>query len=218
MSLFLGNVHYWLFNKILWFEGLETEVINLAQGENLNIDVLGKEINQKYGEKLPNKPLEEMIDTANIHGWLQEKISAAEGRMAAWTSKIIKNDKTALSKLENIYMKQGIRAGNEVKDNSEKIENAVDIFNKINDYILDGMPCDRVNEVIISEENIVKWRRSVCVHTNLWEKENVPVELFYNLRSLWIKSFVSTINGEFKYVEGEENTFTIEKQYKKGRN
>ena len=119
--------------------------------------------------------------------------------------------RAALSKLENIYMKQGIKAGNEVKDNSEQIDNAVDIFNKINDYILDGMPCDRVNEVIISEENIVKWRRSVCVHTNIWEKENVPVELFYNLRSLWIKSFVSTINGEFKYVEGEENTFSIEK-------
>ena len=211
MSLFLGKVHYWLFNKILWFEGLEAEVINLGQSENLNIDILSKEINQKYGEKLPNKPLEEMIDTGNIHGWLQEKISAAEGRVAAWTFKILENDKTSLSKLENIYMKQGIKAGNEVKDNSEQIENAVDIFNKINDYILDGMPCDRVNEVIVSEENIVKWRRSVCVHKNTWEKENVPVELFYNLRSLWIKSFVNTINVEFKYVEGEENTFSIEK-------
>ena len=211
MSLFIGNVHYWLFNKILWFEGLETEVINLGQSENLNIDVLSKEINQKYGEKLPNKPLEDMIDTNNIHGWLQEKIHSAEGRMAAWTSKIIENDKDALSKIENIYINQGIKAGNEVKDNSEQIENAVDIFNKINDYLLDGMPCDRVNEVIVSEENIVKWSRSVCVHKNAWEKENVPVDLFYKLRSLWIKSFVNTINVEFKYVEGEENTFSIEK-------
>ena len=144
--------------------------------------------NKKYGEKLPNKPLEEMIDTGNIHGWLQEKISSAEGRMAAWTFKILENDKElTLSKLENIYIEQGIKAGNEVKDNSEQIDNAVDIFNKINDYILDGMPCDRVNEVIISEENIVKWSRRVCVHKNVWKKENIHVELFYNLRSLWIK-------------------------------
>ena len=113
--------------------------------------------------------------------------------------------------LINLYIEQGIKGGNEVKDNSEQIENAVDIFNKINDYILDGMPCDRVNEVIVSEENIVKWSRSVCVHKNVWEKENVLVDLFYNLRGLWIKSFVNTINSEFKYVEGEENTFTIEK-------
>lgn len=211
MSLFLGKVHYWLFNKIVWFEGLETEVINLAQSESLNIDVLSKEINQKYGEKLPNKPLEDMIDTSNIHGWLQEKIHSAEGRMAAWTSKIIENDKDALSKIENIYINQGIKAGNEVKNNSEEINTAVDIYNKINDYILDGMPCDRVNEVIVSDEDIVKWKRSICVHKDMWEKENVNVDYFYNLRNLWIKSFVSTINNEFKYTEGEENTFTIEK-------
>ena len=99
MSLFLGKVHYWLFNKIVWFEGLEKEVINLAKSENLNIDVISKEINQKYGEKLPNKPLEEMIDTGNIHGWLQEKISAAEGRMAAWTFKILENDKSCIKQI-----------------------------------------------------------------------------------------------------------------------
>ena len=211
MSLFLGKIHYWLFNKVVWFEGLEEEVIGLAKSENLNIDAISDEITKKYGDMLPNKPLEEMIDTGNIHGWLQEKISLAEGRMAAWTFKILENDKASLSKLENIYIEQGIKAGNEVKDSSEQIENAVDIFNKINDYILDGMPCDRVNEVITSEENIVKWSRSVCVHTSIWEKENVPVNLFYNLRSLWIKSFVNTINSEFKYTEVEENTFTIEK-------
>ena len=27
MSLFLGKIHYWLFNKILWFENLEEEII-----------------------------------------------------------------------------------------------------------------------------------------------------------------------------------------------
>ena len=81
----------------------------------------------------------------------------------------------------------------------------------LNDYILDGMPCDRVNEVIISEENIVKWVRNVCVHKSVWEKENVSVDLFYNLRGLWIESFVNTISSDFKYVEGEENTFTIER-------
>ena len=55
-----------------------------------------------------------------------------------------------------ILIEQGIKAGNEVKEPSEQIDNAVDMFNKINDFILDGMPCDKVNEFIISEENIVK--------------------------------------------------------------
>ena len=71
MSLFLGKIHYWLFNKIQWFEGLEREVIALAEKSSLDVETLKKEITAKYGEMTPNKPLEEMIDTSNIHGWLQ---------------------------------------------------------------------------------------------------------------------------------------------------
>ena len=71
MSLFLGKIHYWLFNKIVWFEDLEEEIINLAKKEGLDVEVLSTEINNRYGEKLPKLPLEEMIDTSNIHGWLQ---------------------------------------------------------------------------------------------------------------------------------------------------
>ena len=69
MSLFLGKIHFWLFNKVLWFEGLEDEIIKLAQEEGLNVEALSAEINAKYGQKTENKNLEEIIDTSNIHGW-----------------------------------------------------------------------------------------------------------------------------------------------------
>lgn len=209
MSLFLGKIHYWLFNKILWFEGLEEEIINLAEAEGLDVKALSKDINEKYGAKLPNKPLEEMIDTGNIHGWLQEKIHSAEGRMAAWTTKIIDNNKEASSKMENIYITQGIKAAKEVKDNGTNLTTAPDIFNSINDYILDGMPCDRVNEIVTSEENLVEWNRRVCVHKEIWDKEQGDVNYFYTLRSLWIKEFVKEVNCEFEYVEQEDGLKAI---------
>ncbi|WP_332842480.1 hypothetical protein [Paraclostridium sp. AKS81] len=98
MSLFLGKIHYWLFNKILWFEDLESEIINLAEAEGLDIEKLNKQINLKYGEKLESKKLEDIIDTGNIHGWLQEKIHSSEGRMALWTSKILEDNPDSLKK------------------------------------------------------------------------------------------------------------------------
>ena len=55
MSLFLGKIHFWLFNKVLWFEGLEEEIINLAQEEGLDVEALSAEINAKYGQKTENK-------------------------------------------------------------------------------------------------------------------------------------------------------------------
>jgi len=209
MSLYLGKVHYWLFNKILWFEGLETEIINLAKEEGLDIDSLSKEINEKYGERTPDLPLEEMIDTTNIHGWLQEKINSAEGRMAAWTTRVLNNNKAVTLKMENIYTTQGIKAAKEVKAKGIELITAVEIFNSINDYILDGMPCDRVNEVVTSEENIVEWKRRICVHEHIWNNEQGDVSYFYKLRSLWIKAFVSEINSNFEYIEREDEMKVI---------
>ncbi|MCQ2969940.1 MAG: hypothetical protein MJ191_07545, partial [Clostridium sp.] len=183
MSLFLGKIHFWLFNKVLWFQGLEEEIINLAKEEGLNTEALSKEINSKYGQKTENKNLEEIIDTSNIHGWLQAKIHSAEGRMAAWTKAILENNKESMTKLQDVYIKQGKTAADEVKKQRE-ITNARDIYDSINDYILDGMPCDRVNEIIVSEEENVKWKRRLCVHKDIWEKENIDVAIFYKLRSL----------------------------------
>ncbi|MBU3089428.1 hypothetical protein KPL42_13100 [Clostridium gasigenes] len=208
MSLYLGKIHYWLFNKIVWFEGLEEEIIDLAKNEGLDIESLSKDINNKYGEKLPKLPLEEMIDTSNIHGWLQEKIHLAEGRLATWTGKLLEKENSK-EKLEDLYIRQGIKAAKEVKEEGKSLNTAVDIFNSVNDYILDGMPCDRVNEVISQDEEKVIWKRRICVHKDIWESANGDVNYFYDLRNLWIKSFVTEVNNEFKYTKDENNGMEI---------
>lgn len=208
MSLYLGKIHYWLFNKIVWFEGLEEEIINLAKNQGLDIESLSKDINNKYGQKLPKLPLEEMIDTSNIHGWLQEKIHSAEGRLATWTGKLLEKENSK-EKLEALYIRQGIKAAKEVKEQGKSLNTAVDIFNSVNDYILDGMPCDRVNEVISQDEEKVIWKRRICVHKDIWESVNGDVNYFYDLRNLWIKSFVTEVNNEFKYVKDEDNVMEI---------
>lgn len=210
MSLFLGKIHYWLFDKILWFEGLEDEIIKLAEKEGLAIEEIKSQINLRYGEKTENKKLEEIIDTTNIHGWLQSKIYSSEGRVAAWTKFLLENDKNNLVKLEKIYMYQGIEAAKEVKSHKE-ILSAEEIYNSLNDYILDGMPCDRVNEVIISQQDTVQWKRRICVHKDIWEKEGIPVEIFYDLRNLWIKAFVNEVNGDFEYIQKNEAEYCINK-------
>lgn len=210
MSLFLGKIHYWLFNKIVWFEDLEEEIINLAKKEGLDVDSISIEINNKYGQRLPKLPLEDMIDTSNIHGWLQDKIHSAEYRLATWTVKILEKEGSQ-EKLEDLYIKQGLKAANEVIVSGKVLSNAVDIYNAVNDYILDGMPCDRVNEVVLQEEDKLIWKRRICVHKELWDTVGGDVSLFYNLRDLWIKSFVNKINNNYKYCILENNEFSIER-------
>ena len=208
MSLFLGRIHYWLFNKVLWFEGLEGEIIKLAKDKGIDVEKLEAEINSKYGVKTPNKNLEDMIDTSNIHGWLQGKIHSAEGRMAAWTKVILENNQDYILDMRKVYENQGVNAANEAKESLENI-NAETIFNSMNDYILDGMPCDRVNEVIDSSEESIMWKRRVCVHKNIWENEGILVDVFYELREQWINAFVNTMNNDYEYVKLEDNIQSI---------
>lgn len=211
MSLFLGKIHYWLFNKVLWFEGLEDKVIDFTKDKIVDVNNLENQINLKYGKKLENKNLEEIIDTSNIHGWLQSKIHSAEGRMAAWTSSILNNDKEYIYELKKIYAEQGVNAAREAKVKSSNVT-AEDIFNSMNDYILDGMPCDRVNEVITSNDEIVEWKRRICVNKEIWENEGVPVEIFYELRNQWISSFVKEMNNDYEYIELDNDIKAIRKR------
>ncbi|MBC5626062.1 hypothetical protein H8S10_11410 [Clostridium sp. NSJ-49] len=211
MSLFLGKIHYWLFNKIQWFEILEEDIIKVAKDEGIYTEEINDKINKKYGEKLPNKPLEDMIDTGNIHGWLQSKINSAEGRMAAWTSIIINNSKNGINKIEKVYIDQGIKAAKEIKESGKSYKNAEEIYNLMNDYVLDGMPCDRVNVIEESSEELVKWTKRICVHKDIWDAENIDVKYFYDFRGLWIKAFVSELNRDFEYLEVDNDTRVIRK-------
>lgn len=208
MSLFLGKIHYWLFNKVLWFEGLEGEIIKLAKDKGIDVEKLEAEINSKYGVKTPNKNLEDMIDTSNIHGWLQGKFIVLKEEWLLGQKVILENNQDYILDMRKVYENQGVNAANEAKESLENI-NAETIFNSMNDYILDGMPCDRVNEVIDSSEESIMWKRRVCVHKNIWENEGILVDVFYELREQWINAFVNTMNNDYEYVKLEDNIQSI---------
>ena len=210
MSLYLGKVHYWLFNKIIWFQNLEIELVNLAKEKGIDEDELLSYLKDNYGDRIENKPLEEIIDTSNIHGWLQNKITISEKRLAKVTKELLTLENIK-EEIEKVYKNQGIKAAKEVNEEEKLGNNAVELFNLVNDYILDGMPCDRVNEVLLQEEDQVLWKRRVCVHEDIWNSEGLEVNYFYNLRDLWIETFIKEVNNEFNYKKLSEIEMTIEK-------
>ena len=210
MSLYLGKVHYWLFNKIVWFQNLEVELVSLAKEKGIDEDELLSYLKDSYGDRIENKPLEEIIDTSNIHGWLQNKITISEKRLAKVTKELLKTENIK-EEIEKVYKNQGIKAAKEVKEEEKLGNNAIELFNLVNDYILDGMPCDRVNEVLVQEEDQVLWKRRVCVHQDIWSGEGVEVSYFYNLRDLWVKTFINEVNNKFNYKKLSEVEMAIEK-------
>ncbi len=211
MSKTLAPIHYWLFNKILLHEELEKEIVKKFS-EQLGDEVYTVENNniQKYGDRIPSVSLEGLINTGNIHGWLQNKISIAETRQAGILAdlfKTYKNNGIILAKL--VYEQNGIKCGNDART-KYNVSSPKTIYDALNNYILDGMPCDNVNKIIQSDNDYLEYTQVRCLHIIYWNNVGVDPRIMYDLRSTWNGAFVNAANPDFKYQVDVENIGGIE--------
>lgn len=206
MSKTLAPIHYWLFNKILLHEELEKEIVQKFRDqfgdEVYNIE---KSNIKKYGDRIPNVSLEGLIDTGNVHGWLQDKISIAETRQAAILADLFKKYKDngiLLAKL--VYERNGLKYGNDAKE-KYSVSSPKEIYDVLNNYILDGMPCDNVNNIIESNNDYLEYTQVRCLHIIYWNEVGIDPRIMYDLRSTWNEAFVNAANPDFKYQVDVEN-------------
>lgn len=207
MSAFLGKIHYWLYHKILWHEHLLQEVIGLAASKNIPVEEIKETVYSKYGE--PDfSPLEEVIDHGNIHGWLQSRIESIEYRIAAVVTELISKHGIKVEDLQTIYKENGIKAAQsaEVVVNSPQ-----DLFSHIFDFLLSGMPCDRVHETVSDTDTEFSWKTTRCLHKEYWDAVSGDVNSFYELQDAWIDGFVKAIDTSYSFMHGAGSLRTVKK-------
>lgn len=193
MSAFLGNIHYWLYNKIQLHEDILDEVIKLAEMRNIPVGEAKKEADTKFG-KPERGQLEDVINHGNIHGWLQSKIQSVENRTAWIVTYLIKNHDIKPEEISEIYCESGRKAMAEAGCGEFSPK---ELYGMIFNYMLEGMPCDRVNEPVAESEDEFSWKTTRCLHKECWDSASGDVSTFYTLRDAWIKGFI-----------GENNTYT----------
>lgn len=213
MSRFLAPIHTWLFNKIKLYEELEREVTKtLGEAHRGELAAVVADAYEKYGAPLEEKPLEELIDRTNIHGWLQSRITAAETRQSHIITGMVNSFGEEVKDIvRTIYSEHGRKCGGYAKDNYE-VNSPSELYDAMNDFILDGMPCDNVNNVVEHNEEHIIWRSTRCLHRPYWEAVGGDVEFLNSIRSLWVKNFVSSANGSFTYIE-QQHDFNGEPGY-----
>ncbi len=184
MSAFLGPIHYWLYNKIRLQQAVVDKLCLIGNPLGLKLQ---EECEERYGQFL-NKPLEEMIDQGNIHGWLQERVSQVEYKYAYAVTKLTAAAPDIIEQLKGCLYLTGSEQAEAVKT-SEVQKDARKLFTLLTDQLLDGMPCDHTNRVIAQTETEVTWTRNLCVHTPYWEEVGGDIALYYTLREAWMKGF-----------------------------
>lgn len=118
MSKFLGPIHYLMYDKIKFQDKITEAILDKEDLDKLNKAIPPVEL----------KALDEIIDQDNIHGFLSSKIDVVESRL----SYAIKNGSDVLNKVYKL--------GESLAP--ESFSNQEDMFTQLNNYILDGMPCD----------------------------------------------------------------------------
>lgn len=201
MSAFLGPIHYWLYNKIQHQESILDEIYKSYDKDDLK---LKEEAEKLYGT-LEEGPLDEIINQSNIHGWLQERVSQVEYKYAYVVTKLLKEDKVNLSKLKSILKASGEKEGQKL---ARSKPTAKDLYKLASDCLLDGMPCDRANELLENTDSLVSWKRNLCVHEKYWEDIGGDINTYYELRYAWIEGLTS--GYDFRFTKTNADMYKIE--------
>ncbi len=194
MSRFLGPIHYMMFNKIKFQEEINRTILDI--GKDNGYDYIADELN-KLGI-LEDGELENIVDTENIHGWLQNRVELVEKRFALANSLLLKEDK----KLKDNILKTMFKLGE-----SENLNIAIEeAFNIIISKFLDGMPCDRGVNLVENNENSIKFIINKDFHRKYWE--NLECEnLYWELRNEYIRGLL--YKSKISLYKIEENIYEI---------
>lgn len=202
MSAFLGHIHYWLFNKIKLVQ--QREQLLFAQASALCGDTaeeLREQAWQTYSPPLPEKDLADLIDHSNIHGWLQRQINIAETREAAMIKDLLDVcGETAKDLIATVFHDHGRSLGEQAKaqGNYDTIS-AGGIYKALNDYLLNGMPCDQNDQMIEQTTTKLIWESGSCAQQPNWSRVGVNPQTMREFYVQWLKGFVGGINAEFAY-------------------
>ena len=158
MSLLLGPIHFWLYDKIKNQEALTS----------LLAEHFGK--GAEYTKDLP--PLEEAVDEGNIHGWLQSQIADAETRYASLVNLIL--EENALDEIKKVAYDFGRQ--NSLNENTD----AESAYKAFNDFFVNGMPCDRVNMIVRSDVTLLRFKETDDVHSQYWNGDS---SVYYQIRN-----------------------------------
>lgn len=205
MSLFLGKIHYWLYDKILLHEKLIGSVAALAEGKGYSCEDLLIDSYARYGAP-ETGALEDHINLSNIHGWLQERIFSVEKRLAYVITELLKKEIVTREEIDLVFNQNGAGAINNLDIKEDKPQN---LYTLIFDHMLEGMPCDNVNQIIESTDDVITWKTTRCLHKQHWDEAGGDVSDFYDFRDNWIKGFLNAFEGGFDYSRSPDGINTI---------
>lgn len=214
MSAFLGQIHYWLYKKIQLLHQRESLILKEAQQR---LDDLAEEMHavaiDMYGKPIPaDRDLRMIIDHNNIHGWLQQQLETASVREATFIKDLLDvGGEEAVDAILEAFLQHGMQCGMEGRETLTD-HTATGIHKALQDYYVNGMPCDPADTILVSTEDEVQWVGDHHNQVASWKKAGVNQVFMAAAYQSWFNAFVTTIDKDFVFsvnLDGELPLYSI---------
>lgn len=220
MSAFLGHIHYWLYKKIQLL--VERENLILEKTHRV-VDDLADELHEisidTYGAPIDAAtPLEDIIDHNNIHGWLSGQINVASVREAAFIKDMLDTNSgddavLVVAAILDAFAVQGKACGTVAKESLEDV-NAPSIYNALQNFYVNGMPCDGGDQIIEDSAHTFTWVGDHKLQSPYWRTAGVDPQFMQLAYQTWFEAFVKEIAPGFELLttdDGAQRLYTIQR-------
>lgn len=181
MSAFLGPIHHKMYQKICAQSRLAFAIAKFGDTNGWTQDA---EQTLHHQFPLLQGALEDLIDPLNIHGWLSQQVAHAEARLAAAVQEAVKQDEQKAEQLLAFVAEDG---RNQAALHSAPCSDCTALWQAMDLFWVDGMPCDRCVQVASREDGSIDWSIESATHTNGWS-DDCAIS-YAQLRWTWVEAF-----------------------------
>ena len=188
MSAFLGPIHSLMYNRIITMQKVVNAIADLSAAEGWNEDVDNYVI-----KEFP--PIEEVVDLSNIHSSLFNMVEGAERRFAGIVAVMVKDHAERLEEVEAVVKATGESM------RIEGVNTPEDACARLQEILLDGMPCDRAEEISQNANGDFEIFRTLDLHSNYFEAAELDGNLYYQMLKAFVEGLFSgtaiVVSGDY---------------------
>ena len=187
MRATIGPVHRKMYGRILYQDAMAQALLHEAAQSGWATGLTGRLSTE--APAAAKRPLEEVVNPDDIHGWLSHAVAACERRFSAVVCGILREQPGRMGALKAVLRGMGKAFELPV------IADAVHAYQAVHAILLDGMPCDFPFDFVQQGPQSVLWQVSTCPHAPYWmQGEDCGVEIYYRLRDAWIEGALERSN------------------------
>jgi hypothetical protein len=180
-----------MYSRIINLQKLINAIAELSEGEGW-----GAECEEFVVAEFA--PIEEVIDLGNIHGSLFEMVDSAEKRfsgiVAAATCGSVERFERVEETVRAVGESMGIAGGVASIDGVASAGASWDpvmVCSRIQEVLLDGMPCDRATEMVKMPDGSCKIVRNVDLHSSYFDAVGLDGEWYYRLLGAFVEGLLA---------------------------